>query len=379
MHSFFRLACAVALALAVSACVKSARPLFSTADAVSPLPDQTVLVHGDSVQAYKRQGSEYLRVAGSAGYAKAIFVPIAGERNLYILQVLSDKNENFYALAEHGGGKLEIYTFEAGKLARQLGIPGIVVESDETIRAENANGLRRFFAAAAARRAQAKSTAYQIYDLRDPAQLRLAEKEFTAFEQRQKEKQKEKQKEAKAAASAAPAQAGAWSLRDEVDPITDARRTFVVGAPASYEGVQDKPFLRVSCGQSGVGMTIYWGAVLSDMYPSGEADFVEVAVRFDQHPAQYLGWQPSDDWSRTFPPNDLAGGMAQIGQGLLNTILPSTRKVAMMWDPKIFHSNMRNSSKVVLRASTRSGTAATLIFDMNGYREVTAAFPSRCN
>lgn len=182
-----------------------------------------------------------------------------------------------------------------------------------------------------------------------------------------------------AAAPAASAAAGNWVYREETDPIDDSRKQYLFGKPSQATGAQAEPYIRIGCYPDSMGITLYWGSVMADQYPNGDADFVNVSVRFDAGDVYQLGWAVSDDWTTTYPPGELNGAMTQLGNGLLNGLLPGlVESVNTVWDAKQFHFSLMASKRLVLRASSRGAGAVTLVFDLAGYAEVAQNFRPSC-
>ena len=169
-----------------------------------------------------------------------------------------------------------------------------------------------------------------------------------------------------------------WSIKEERDLITDEMKQYVFGVPEKYEGTRDKPFIRMGCYRDGMGVTLYWGNVMSDMYPSGDGDAVRVTVRFDKAEAFDLGWSPSEDFTATYPPSPAAGAVLGLGQSLLGAIIPN-QNVNFTWTAEQLHRLMLNSSTMVVRASNRGAGNTTIVFDLAGYQDVVRAnFRKHC-
>ncbi len=170
---------------------------------------------------------------------------------------------------------------------------------------------------------------------------------------------------------------GIWRFKTEKDIMTDALKQFIFGVPNRHEGTKDQPYIRMGCYGSDMGITLYWGNVLSELYPDGEIDAVRVTMRIDNAKAFDLGWIPSDDFTQTYPPNKGTRAFLGLSEGLMGALVG--RKINFNWSAKDLNRIMMGSRQMAVRASNRSGGATTIVFDLTGYRDlVTRNFRSHC-
>jgi hypothetical protein len=368
------LACALACLLA--GCLGSRQPLLDAADSTQIFPARTLLLSDGEAYALRGTGAGY-DVEGGGGtvtFDTMTFVrlPDAGPA-VAIGRGRTTDGRFYYALIEVAGREARRYGFSADTYADAMGIR--YEENGGDVLIDSDDGLLRIMQAVYRDRAQLDYTAFRIYDLDDGDQAAEAMSRIEEL----KAAQEATAAADEATAGPAPTEAGTWFYREELDPITDARKQFVFGQPASAEGVRDQPYIRIGCYADGMGITLYWGTALSDMYPDGDMDLADVSVRFDSAQAQHLGWAVSEDWSTTYPPNAAAGAVSEFGQVIINEILPGlVTPVDATWEPKAFHLAMLSSDRLVLRADTRGSGAATLVFDMAGYADVARSFRSSC-
>jgi hypothetical protein len=363
-----RLAVVALMGALLAGCVQSSKAIYSTEVAEHPAPEQSVAVNGDTLYALQHNGSDYDFIAGAPGFRSARFVGITGAPNFYVLQLQNTDSGYYYVLVEFRDKQVVTYDFQSGALARRSGITPASDQGDTTAQIENRPDMNRFFIAAYNARSEAQTTVYRLLDFHDPADQKEAEALYARLEAKSPTTDADK-----------PKQSGAWSLSTQTDTMSDATTMVIAGQAASWDGPLKPPSLAVGCGPNGVTVSIYWGTTLADMYPNEDTDFVDVQVRFDSDKAFDLGWQPSNDWTRTYPPDALTGGLAQLGEGLLRSLFPDLGEIAMVWEPLKLHQNLKLASKFAVRAVTRDGGYATIVFDMQGYREVARNFPNQCS
>lgn len=377
MRHLAYLVVACALLVLAAGCVRSVRAVFPESEGVDLLPANAVLVTDDKSGVYKvaRSGGGYAFDPAYAGdYRSALFAKLDGNGN-YIIQALTEKEGYRYALAQKENGVLNVFTFKAGELTDKERLSITKLLDDGSVQIEDRTAMIAFHTAGLRHLTEATKVSYKILDYDNPHEQALANEALKFADAKNAKKSGEQQ--SANAAKPVPSSSGAWSLVQETDPMTDAKLTRIVGKPTSFVGTQDQPLMQVSCGPSGVAFAVYWGAQMEDLYPEGEADFVAVDVRFDKSEPARLGWAASKDWGTTYNPNELAAGLGQIAQSMMEALLP-TQKVALAWDKAGFHRAMKNASRLILRGSTRSGNWAVLEFDMSGYSDLARALPSQC-
>jgi len=222
-----------------------------------------------------------------------------------------------------------------------------------------------------------KRGSYLIYDESDPTSMKELD-ELRAKAEKESKRELASQKEAQKK-KVAVAQSGTWFYKAEKDPITDKKKQFVFGSPVKYESTRDTPFIRIGCYDDGMGVTLYWGAVLKDLYPSGEANAVRVTMRFDSTEPMDTGWAVSDNFSTTFAPGAGLAAVSGLGELLISELVPIRSAVSFNWTPERLYKIMLAGSRMVLRASNRSGGDVTLIFDLSGFYDVASSnFRSSC-
>ena len=161
-------------------------------------------------------------------------------------------------------------------------------------------------------------------------------------------------------------ESGIWTYQEELDQITDEKKQFIFGVPTQHDGTQDQPYIRMGCYEKDMGITLYWGNILSDMYPHGEIDASRVTVRFDTMEPLTLGWMTSEDFTSTFPPSAGTGAIAGLGESILGAIVPGAQ-ANFQWSPQNLSALMVLHEKMTVRAKNRRGGNTTIVFDLKGY------------
>jgi hypothetical protein len=183
---------------------------------------------------------------------------------------------------------------------------------------------------------------------------------------------------------AVPAAAQSWFYVEELDPFTDALKQFAFGIPQGVEPSNQGPFVRLGCYDPAetfpVGLTISWGVPVRDVYAEGDIDMAAVEVRFGRTNPVYLGMSMSADRTQTYAMDPISGGIAALGGGFLQALLPGWDQPEPLLDPADFHRALyaAGGDRLALRTQAAGGQEVTYIIGMDGFAEATAAFRDHC-
>lgn len=361
------------LAATLAACtIDSDSALFGPSTGQRPFPSQSFILAPKEVYALRGNGGGY-DFRESETYKNVTFVPLGVDApDFYIAQVKKIEGGYSYALVDVDANGARRWPVDGKTYAEQLGIA--FTEVSPGIKLDSRDDLLAILRAAYAARKPETAITFKVFDAADERQRaagmaylqELADAEAAA-------------KGKPTTASVATAEVSNWVYREEIDPIDDSRKQYLFGKPTQTTGAPVEPYIRIGCYADGMGITLYWGSVMADQYPDGDADFVNVSVRFDAGDVYQLGWAASADWTTTYPPGELNGALTQLGNGLLNGLLPGlVGSVNSVWDAKQFHFSLMASKQLVLRASSRGAGAVTLVFDLAGYAAAAQNFRSSC-
>jgi len=137
---------------------------------------------------------------------------------------------------------------------------------------------------------------------------------------------------------AKPAASSAWKVTRRTDPVTDARfvTARTTGAMISVGGIMRLPEFALRRGPDGVEALFSLGGEGANFPRAGSV----VTLRLDDAPAEETAWGPSEDRSVLF----YRGDAEELARRL------------------------RSASRLIVRASTTLGHAATATFDLAGLR-----------
>jgi hypothetical protein len=372
----------VGLSLGLAACVSTEEPLLVSATTVQPLYEETLVVNNENLHVARHVAQHYVFDRSSQELMTAVFVPLEGAPGFYILRTQDRFFGYVYSLAEIRPGQLLVYSGDDAAVAKEAGIDLGDGKPSTIIAPKDDGELLRFMAAAYRHRGEAKFDTYRLLDFADGTQSAEASRLVAAYDQAHPPKSDTAGAAApkqQTVAPAGPQRVGAWQLESKADPMTDAKIYSILGVPDASLSSSDQAYLKVECHPDGLRLGLYWGgSALQDMYPNGDLDFADVTMRFDDEAAFELGWTLSPDGAFTGPPDETAGAVAQLGQGFASILVPDAGKINMVWKPETLHTALKLAHRLALRASTRSGTTTTLVFDTAGYAALASAFPAYC-
>lgn len=410
----------------------SKTPLLLYSPAIGEIPANFVIYNpelmGTAMQAeFRSDGSgHHVLFIGSdetgspeqvRAYLRVMRLPLFPDH--FVAQVTTSENSQQILVKRTAAGFVA-ETIDLAKVLKKQSVPGIEkTKGKETYEAASLDAVTALFwrALDLSNKAQVpKSDPYvfAVYDLDHPQgrpaydaaraaeAARLERKKVEEAERKKRvaakkekdRKRREAERQRKKAAEAARRAAmvannnkryGDWIYRIELDQMTDKKKQYVYGFPQGFDNPDKSPYLRIGCYGAAekwpMGVTFYWGQSLEDIYPRDELDLARVTVRFGSGKPQEMGWAVSQDWASTYPPNNFAGGMAALSNGIVGMFLPNAAvaKMNTVWEPIDLHRALKRSQTVTFRGYPRSGQSATYVFDLSGYQAAASNFEPHCN